>query len=56
MNDEELAKYIFAWLETRNRAALRDVLESMTIADRKLALEELALILLHKGRPPNWVA
>jgi hypothetical protein len=48
------AEYIFEWLERRNRGQLREAIESMRVLDRRLAIDELALILLHGGRPPNW--
>lgn len=57
MSDKDLkseAEYIFEWLERRNGGQLREAIESMTVRDRRLAIDELALILLHGGRPPNW--
>lgn len=55
MTNEELAAYIFTWLRNRNGGELEDALDDMRVRDRDLAIEELAMILQHKGRPPNWV-
>lgn len=53
--DEELASYVIEWLCSRNGGELRPAIESMRVSDFKLMHDELAHILLHGGRPPNWV-
>jgi hypothetical protein len=55
MDDAQLARYIFEWLETRNRSELAPALDNMRVLDRRLALDELELILKCRGKPPNWV-
>jgi ribosomal protein L39E len=53
---ESLAFYIYNWLERRNGGELAGPLGNQRVSDRKLALDELALILKHGGKPPNWVS
>lgn len=51
-----LADFILEWLESRNGAELRPALEALRVGDARRLREELALILRHGGRPPNWTA
>lgn len=51
---DELAVYIFDWLETRNGGELGDALDDMTVGSRKDAISQLALILRSGGHPPHW--
>lgn len=55
MSDKELAEYIVSFLETRNRGELRPAFDEQTVASRRLMLEELEMILEHRGKPANWV-
>jgi len=52
---DELTYYILEFLRTRNDGELREAFESMRVKDFNLMREELALILTHGGKPPNWV-
>ena len=54
--DIDLARYIFEWLAARNGGELANALDSMTVRDQRIAHEELAQILMHGGKPPNWIA
>lgn len=49
------ALVILDLLITRNRGAWRDIMNGQTIDDRALLIEQLALVIEHGGRPPNWV-
>lgn len=53
---EALALYIEGWLESRNREELRPAIEAMTLESYRGLLGELAMILRHGGKPPNWGA
>lgn len=55
LGDEELADYIFRWLERRNGGELARAIGRMRVESYRLAKEELAMILQHRGKPPNWV-
>lgn len=55
MNAQELAEYIVAWLERRNGGELANALDAQSVGQRRLMISELALFLLHTGKPPNWV-
>lgn len=50
-----LADYILTWLQERNGGALQDAFDNMRMKDARLMTAELALILEHGGKPPNWV-
>lgn len=50
-----LARYIIRFLRRRNGGELRDVFDDMRVRDARLLLGELERILIHGGRPPNWV-
>jgi hypothetical protein len=50
-----LATYIIEWIEERNSGELGPAFEAQTVGDRRLMIEELRHILIHGGRPPNWV-
>ena len=50
-----LARYIVEFLKRRNDGELNDRFEAMTIRDHRLLLEELTLILIAGGKPPNWI-
>ncbi len=52
---ERCALYIVDWLCTRNAGELEPALDEMTVRSRRDMVAELALILRHGGRPPNWV-
>ena len=54
-NCDALAVYIYEWFETRNDGEFEDAIGEQAWAERKLAVSELAHILFHNGRPPNWV-
>lgn len=49
------AKYIIRFLCRRNGAELAPVFDTMTVANRRILLGELGMILEHGGKPPNWV-
>jgi hypothetical protein len=49
-----LAVYIVEFLKRRNAGELHDRFEAMTIRDHHLFLDELTLILIVGGKPPNW--
>lgn len=51
----ELAALIVDFLESRNGGELREAFEAQRTGDRRLMLDELALILEVGGRPANWV-
>lgn len=51
---ERLAEYIVQWLRTRNGAELKDAFDNMRMGDYVNLHDELVLILLHGGKPPNW--
>lgn len=53
--DELLASYIVSWLCSRNGGELNEALTSMKVRDWDLMHDELVLILMHGGRPPNWI-
>lgn len=53
--DFELADIILDWLMSRNARELEDTFDNMRVSDFRRLREELALILYHEGRPPNWV-
>lgn len=53
--NKQLALYIFEWLASRNGSELKGPLENMRIVDRNIAIDGLAHILEHKGKPPNWI-
>ena len=55
MGPEDLARYIVSFLQRRNRGELQDAFDQMRVGDYNLLLEELAMILEHRGKPPNWV-
>ena len=50
-----LAAYIVEWFGCRNAGEFEKVLDRQRVMDRRLMLDELAMILAHGGRPPNWV-
>lgn len=50
-----LARYIIdEWLRNRSGAAFDRVLDEMKVGQYRSLFEELALILQHGGKPPNW--
>lgn len=51
-----LAEYIVDWLKVRNRGELAEAFDNMRVGDLRLLLDELTLILICGGRPPNWVS
>lgn len=53
-DEDALAAYIFEWLGRRNGEELAPALDEMRVKDVALAKAELALILKHQGKPPNW--
>jgi len=55
-NRDELAAYIVEWLRSRNGEQLRPAFDNMRVGDFELMLDELALILQHGGKPPNWTS
>ena len=55
MTTDELAAYIFRWLCKRNGGELNDAIGNMKVRSLCLAKDELALILEHRGKPPNWL-
>ncbi len=50
----KLALYIVNFLRERNGAELDPQFKNMTVANFELLIEQLALILKHKGKPSNW--
>lgn len=53
--DIALAEYVVQWLQSRNGGELREAFANMRLGDYVRLHDELALILLHGGKPPNWV-
>lgn len=53
--EEALARYILQHLRERNGAELDEAIGNMRLLDFELCVNELALILKHGGKPPNWV-
>lgn len=51
----KLAAYIVDWFARRNGGEHREAIESMRVSDYRLMHDELEMILVHKGKPPNWV-
>lgn len=52
---QRLARYIVDFFSDRNGGELAEHFDDMRHADFDLLLEQLALILKHGGKPPNWV-
>lgn len=50
-----LARFILQWLRERNAGELNEVIGDMRVRDLEIAESELASILAHGGKPPNWV-
>ncbi len=53
--DRKLAEYIIEFLTIRNGGEFEPAFDKQRVMDRRLMLGELAMILAHGGRPPNWV-
>ncbi len=57
-NEEEqapLADYIVDWLIKRNRSELAEAFGNMSVRDFECLKDELRWILMHGGKPPNWI-
>lgn len=55
MNEHQLAEFVVEWLRERNGSQLNDAFGEMKLRDFENLHGELAEILKHCGRPPNWV-
>ena len=53
--DKKLAEYILGWLRSRNAGQMAEALDGITVGDARIMREELEMILMSGGKPPNWI-